>query len=86
VTDTCENLAAITRTVQGLPGLQRVDLLPYNRAAGGKYASIGMPFQPGFDEFEEVRIETRPFVEANIEVRIAGAAGDHVDTDSPKQK
>ena len=85
VTDTSENLAAIARTVQGLPGLLRVDLLPYNRAAGGKYASLGMTFEPGFDETAEVRIETRPFVEANIVVRVAGPAGDPVDPAAPKQ-
>lgn len=70
VTDTTENLAAIARAVRGLDGLQRVDLLPYNRAAGGKYASLGMSFQPGFDEAAEVNIETGPFVEAGIDVRI----------------
>ncbi len=70
VTDTTENLAAIARAVRGLDGLLRVDLLPYNRAAGGKYASLGMSFQPGFDEAAEVNIETGPFVEAGIDVRI----------------
>ncbi len=38
VTDTDENLAAIAETVGGLPGLVEVNLLPYNRAAGSKYA------------------------------------------------
>ena len=82
VTDTPENLAAIARTVRGLQGLIRVDLLPYNRAAGGKYPSLGMPFEPGFDESAEVRVETRPFVEAQIDVHIAGPAGDRTDTDT----
>jgi pyruvate formate lyase activating enzyme len=83
VTDTGGNLSAIARTVRGLPGLLRVDLLPYNRAAGGKYASLGMPFHPGFDESADIHIETGPFVEANIAVRIAGPAGDRGNTDSP---
>ena len=83
VTDTGANLAAIARTVRGLPGLLRVDLLPYNRAAGGKYPSLGMSFAPGFDESAEVHIETRPFVEAHIDVHVAGAAGDGTPTDSP---
>jgi pyruvate formate lyase activating enzyme len=82
VTDTRENLAAIARTVRGLPGLLRVDLLPYNRAAGGKYASLGMSFEPGFDESAEVHIETRPFIEAHIDVHVAGPAGDRTDTGS----
>jgi pyruvate formate lyase activating enzyme len=83
VTDTGQNLAAIARTVRGLPGLLRVDLLPYNRAAGGKYPSLGMSFAPGFDESAVVHIETRPFVEAHIDVHVAGAAGDGTHTDSP---
>ncbi len=37
VTDGNENLAAIARTISGFPGLERVDLLPYNKAAGSKY-------------------------------------------------
>jgi pyruvate formate lyase activating enzyme len=72
VTDTHENLAAIAGTVRGLPGLVRVDLLPYNRAAGGKYASLGMTFEPGFDETAEVHVDTRPFIEAGIVVQVAG--------------
>ena len=80
VTDTSGNLAAIARTVRGLPGLVRVDLLPYNRAAGGKYASLGMKFQPGFDETAEVRLDTRSFIEAGIAVVVAGLP------DAPSQR
>jgi pyruvate formate lyase activating enzyme len=50
VTDTEENLAAMGRLVRQFSNVERVDLLPYNRAAGGKYAAAGMVFQPGFDE------------------------------------
>ncbi len=74
VTDTEANLDAIARKVRGLRGLMRVDLLPYNRAAGGKYAPLGMEFRPGFEESLEVRADTRPFLEAGVEVRVAGRA------------
>ena len=47
VTDTDANLAGIAQLAQGLPGLIRVDLLPYNRAAGAKYQAAGMQFQAG---------------------------------------
>ena len=50
VTDTSENLTAIAAAVASQPTLVRVELLPYNRAAGGKYAACGMKFLPGFDE------------------------------------
>lgn len=74
VTDTDANLSAIARAVRTPPGLVRVDLLPYNRAAGGKYAALGMAFHPGFDESAEVNANPEPFAAAGIDVRIAGAA------------
>lgn len=50
VTDTDENLSAIAKIVYGLSGLIRVDLLPYNKAAGSKYQYAGMEFKPDYDE------------------------------------
>jgi pyruvate formate lyase activating enzyme len=70
VTDTTANLSEITRLVAGLPGLLRVDLLPYNRAAGGKYAACGMEFRPGFDESRESRVSTTCFEAVGLEARI----------------
>ena len=55
VTDTEENLTAMNRFIRGLPNIIRVDLLPYNRAAGAKYAACGMTFQPRFDEARPLR-------------------------------
>jgi len=71
VTDTDENLTAIARQVQGLPGLLRVDLLPYNRAAGAKYQAAGMPYAPDFDEDQECRRDTGVFEQMGLPVRIA---------------
>lgn len=71
VTDTDENLAATARTVAGLPGLVRVDLLPYNRAAGAKYAAAGLEFRPEYDETRPVNANRRPFEAAGVEVRVA---------------
>jgi len=70
VTDTAENLAAIARTIEGLPGLQMVDLLPYNKVAGAKYRAVGMDFKPDYDETREVSANTRPFDLAGIEVQV----------------
>lgn len=70
VTDTEANLSGIARRVAGLPGLLRVDLLPYNRAAGAKYAACGMRFAPGFDETRPVRANTTCFRVAGVEARI----------------
>lgn len=71
VTDTNENLCAIAETLRGLRGLLRVDLLPYNRAAGGKYHAAGMEFEPDYDETRPVNIDPSPFKTAGIPVRIA---------------
>ncbi len=71
VTDTDDNLAAIARTVRGLSNLDRVDLLPYNRAAGGKYQAAGMEFKPGYDEGRPLNINTDHFIQQGIQVRVA---------------
>ena len=71
VTDTDANLAAIAALARGLPGLERVDLLPYNRAAGAKYEAAGELFQPDYDENQPVNANRQPFDQAGVKVRIA---------------
>jgi pyruvate formate lyase activating enzyme len=71
VTDTDDNLAAISRTVKGLPGLVRVDLLPYNKAAGGKYRAAGMEFKPDYDESRALNISVAAFEREGLAVRVA---------------
>jgi pyruvate formate lyase activating enzyme len=70
VTDTDENLHGIAQTVQGMPSLQRVDLLPYNKAAGSKYRFAGMIFKPDYDETRPLNINAKPFERAGIEVMV----------------
>ncbi len=71
VTDTDENLAAIARLVRGLPGMLHVELLPYNRAAGSKYAGAGMEFKPDYDEMQPLNINTDLFERSDVEVHVA---------------
>ena len=71
VTDTEENLVAIAETVKGMPGLVRVDLLAYNKAAGGKYPACGMEFKPDYDETRNPNADTAPFIDRGVEVSIA---------------
>jgi pyruvate formate lyase activating enzyme len=71
VTDTQDNLFAIAHLVCRLPGLLRVDLLAYNRAAGAKYQAAGMPFEPGFDEDQACQIDLEIFEQRNLLVRVA---------------
>lgn len=70
VTDTDENLSAIAERASALPGPPRVELLPYNRAAGGKYAACGLPWQPEFDETAPIRANLKPFRNLNVEAVI----------------
>jgi len=54
-----------------MPNLQRVDLLPYNKAAGSKYRSAGMEFKPEYDERAELNINTTAFERDGIKVEVA---------------
>ena len=71
VTDTAANLTAIAEAVNGARGLVRVDLLPYNRAAGGKYGACDMPFKPDFDESQSVCPHLEIFERIGLPVRVA---------------
>ena len=70
ITDTNENLAAIARTIKDMPGMLRVDLLPYNRTAGAKYQAAGMEFKPDYDETSLVNANVEIFEVAGIKVRV----------------
>lgn len=71
VTDTDDNLAAVAWTVRDLPGLIRVDLLPYNKTAGGKYRAAGMAWRPGYDESRPLSINMAVFETAKVKVCVA---------------
>jgi hypothetical protein len=58
------------QTLRGLSGLLRVDLLPYNKAAGSKYQAAGMEFRPEYDESQEVNLNTSLFEHAGIKVNV----------------
>jgi pyruvate formate lyase activating enzyme len=70
VTDTDQNLAGIIQKLCGLSGLLRVDLLPYNKAAGSKYRYAGMEFKPDYDESKELNLNTTLFEQAGIKVTV----------------
>ena len=71
VTDTDENLIAIARQVKTLPRPVRVELLPYNRAAGGKYAACGLEWRRNFDETATTNPNLKPFEDLNLEASLA---------------
>jgi hypothetical protein len=53
-----------------LPGLLEVNLLPYNRAAGAKYAACGKEFAPDYDESQPVNANVTFFHQLGIKVRV----------------
>lgn len=69
VTDTVQNL---TRIADLLIENQifYIELLSYNRFAGGKYAAVGREYQPSFDEKTEVQPHIEIFKERAIKVNI----------------
>ncbi len=71
VTDTDDNLRAVARRVSTLPHRPRLELLPYNRAAGGKYAACGLDWRPGFDESVASEPKLNLFHEFNLEASLA---------------
>ena len=60
VNDTMENIVAIANLLKDGGGLQRVELLPYNKVAGAKYLGLGMKYEPCFPVDKEPNIFTEP--------------------------
>ncbi|MDD3885901.1 MAG: radical SAM protein [Victivallaceae bacterium] len=61
VTDTAANLDALAGLTCELHHLAAVEFLPYNPAAGGKYAACGRGFAPGFDETRPSSLDIEAF-------------------------
>jgi pyruvate formate lyase activating enzyme len=63
-------MTLIAQTIQAIPGLVRVDLLPYNRLAGAKYPLLGLEYQPGFEESQVPQVLAEPFAALDIPWRL----------------
>jgi pyruvate formate lyase activating enzyme len=70
VTDTDENLSALAAHVRALPTRPRVELLPYTRAAGGKYAACGLEWHPAYDETAPTSANLKPFANLGVEASL----------------
>ena len=66
VNDNEENYRATAQWIAGAPMLQRVELLPYHKTAGAKYAMVGAEYRPRFDPNQSVRISREIFADYNI--------------------
>ena len=69
VTDTVENLTQIAE-LMNQNGVRGVELLPYNKMAGGKYKLVGKTYSPSFDESIEPNPGTDIFESYGIAVKI----------------
>jgi pyruvate formate lyase activating enzyme len=69
VNDSLENMHATASLLAGASGLQRVELLRYNKVAGAKYPMLGLPYRPPFDETAEPAIHD-VFTEKGIKLLI----------------
>ena len=66
VNDTVEHFQTAARLVKNSASLQLVEILPYRREAGAKYAMVGKVYSPGFDESTPVRIFSEAFEREGI--------------------
>ena len=66
VNDAPDELEAAARLLDGAKGLIRVELLPYNRAAGAKYPLLGRAWEPAFNETLTPHADVTPFTARGI--------------------
>ena len=66
VNDNEAHFRTAAELVAGAPALRGVDVLPYQQAAGAKYAMVGKDYAPGFDEERPPRFFTEAFEEKGI--------------------
>jgi pyruvate formate lyase activating enzyme len=70
VNDSEENLTETARWVADAKNLITVELLPYNKAAGGKYKSVGMTYAPQFDENQTPNLQTDCFTRLGVPAKV----------------
>lgn len=70
VNDTEENLRQTARWIAGAKKLEKVELLPYHKTAGAKYAMLGREYRPGFDVERPVHAAAEIFVEYGIRSKV----------------
>lgn len=69
VTDTEENIKGIAEILIN-NNINYIELLPYNKMAGGKYKMLGRKYTPDFDDKKEVIVRTEIFERYNIKTKI----------------
>ena len=70
VNDSAAHFETAAALAEGAPALVRVEVLPYQRAAGAKYAMVGREYRPEFDEARTPRFFTEIFEKKGIPYRV----------------
>lgn len=70
VNDNVRHFETAASLVKGANALRRIDVLPYQRAAGAKYEMVGMTYAPDFDENCDPAFFTQIFVQSGIPFRL----------------
>jgi len=69
VNDTEANTRAMAELMQAC-GVDRLEILPYNKMAGGKYRMLGREYEPGFDGSVEPTVRHEILSEYGIEGKV----------------
>ncbi len=69
VTDTKDNITQLAELLSENK-INYIELLPYNKMAGGKYAMLQRKYKPDFDEKAEVNTNEDIFEKYNIQIKI----------------
>ena len=70
VNDNPEHFETVAQLVRGAKKLVRVDILPYQRAAGAKYEMVGKDYAPEFDEAKPPEYYLQAFEEKGIPYQV----------------
>ena len=70
VNDNKAHFETVAQLVKGAKALVRVDILPYQRAAGAKYEMVGMDYRVDFDEARTPRFYTECFERAGVKYQV----------------
>jgi pyruvate formate lyase activating enzyme len=69
VTDTAKNINAIAQLMKE-NNQEQIEVLPYNKMAGGKYALVGRTYSPPFDQMVPIETHLDIFSKYGIKVTI----------------
>ena len=69
VNDTKENIEKTAKFLKD-NGVNYVELLPYNKMAGGKYKMLMRKYNPGFNESEEVNVHRDLWKDYGIDIKV----------------